>query len=192
MSEQTPVAFGIWTIRNFLSPDECTRYIDITEDMGYKPATVGGAEGKGVAPNIRNNERVILDDADLADQLWRRAQDYIPEFVQGYQAVGINERFRFYRYDPKQFFHWHADGFHRRDNGERSRLTFMVYLNDDFVGGETVFENATIEPACGMALVFVHGLMHEGGEVLSGRKYVLRTDVMFAADPYELTDSPAE
>jgi hypothetical protein len=30
-----------------------------------------------------------------------------------------------------------------------------------------------------MALVFVHRQLHEGALVLQGRKYVLRTDVMY-------------
>jgi hypothetical protein len=55
-------------------------------------------------------------------------------------------------------------------------------LNDDFDGGETLFEDVTIEPERGMALIFAHGYLHEGGEVLAGRKYVLRTDVMYAAN----------
>ena len=31
----------------------------------------------------------------------------------------------------------------------------------------------------GTALVFEHGLIHEGGEVTEGVKYVLRSDVMY-------------
>lgn len=30
-----------------------------------------------------------------------------------------------------------------------------------------------------MALIFEHGLIHEGGEVSQGLKYVLRSDVMY-------------
>jgi hypothetical protein len=30
-----------------------------------------------------------------------------------------------------------------------------------------------------MALIFVHDQLHEGAAVVSGRKYVLRTDVMY-------------
>jgi hypothetical protein len=61
----------------------------------------------------------------------------------------------------------------------------MVYLNDDFVGGETKFylDDGTprldVKPERGMALVFVHRQLHEGAAVVQGRKYVLRTDVMY-------------
>ena len=49
--------------------------------------------------------------------------------------VGANERFRCYRYKPGQKFAAHYDGAFERDETERSLLTFMVYLNDDFEGG---------------------------------------------------------
>lgn len=185
MPTMNKIAYGIHTIEDFFTDDECRHYIEFTENQGYDAATVSGPDGPSLAPGIRNNDRVILDDHELATQLWNRACQYVPKYVQSHEAIGLNERFRFYRYDPGQFFHYHSDGFHRRENGERSRLTFMVYLNDDFEGGETIFDYARIEPKAGMALVFMHGLPHEGAEVLAGRKYVLRTDVMFAAEPCE-------
>jgi hypothetical protein len=61
----------------------------------------------------------------------------------------------------------------------------MVYLNADFSGGETKFYNedrelhVTVRPERGMALGFVHSQLHEGAPVVRGRKYVLRTDVMY-------------
>ena len=91
----------------------------------------------------------------------------------------MNELFRFYRYAPGQKFGWHADGPYRRDNGEISLLTFMIYLNEGYRGGETRFEWTKVEGKAGMALVFEHGLIHEGAELTAGLKYVLRSDVMF-------------
>ena len=65
----------------------------------------------------------------------------------------------------------------------------QVYLNEGFdsadstgadsTGGETTFETQNIVPAQGMALFFLHHLAHKGQPVLAGRKYVLRTDVMY-------------
>ena len=63
----------------------------------------------------------------------------------------MNERFRFYRYDLGQTFRWHRDGYFERPNRERSRLTLMVYVNDDFEGGHTRFEEALIKPVKGTA-----------------------------------------
>ncbi|WP_199326312.1 2OG-Fe(II) oxygenase [Nostoc parmelioides] len=140
-------------------------------------------------PDIRNNERVILDDNQRAFDLWQRVSDHIPKTIGRWQAIGLNERFRFYRYDPGQRFAIHHDGSYRRPNGEESLLTFMIYLNEGFEGGETRFHlspryyekcpNITVVPVTGMALCFVHDVVHEGVAVVQGRKYVLRSDVMY-------------
>ena len=71
------------------------------------------------------------------------------------------------------------DAAYRRDNGEESQLTFMIYLNKGYRGGTTRFEEIEVTGGLGMALVFEHGLFHEGAEVLEGVKYVLRSDVMY-------------
>jgi hypothetical protein len=55
----------------------------------------------------------------------------------------------------------------------------MIYLNDGFVGGETTLEGDTIVPQKGLALFFIHQLRHKGQPIVDGRKYVLRTDVMY-------------
>ena len=33
-------------------------------------------------------------------------------------------------------------------------------------------------------MVFEHPIMHEGSELKSGRKYTIRTDIMYSAEPY--------
>ncbi len=58
----------------------------------------------------------------------------------------------------------------------------MIYLNDEFEGGETTFQSQTIKPKKGNALVFYHGMKHSGEEIKAGVKYVLRTDVMYKLD----------
>jgi hypothetical protein len=59
----------------------------------------------------------------------------------------------------------------------------MVYLNEKFEGGETVFfvePEVIIKPRAGSALLFQHPIIHEGSEVRAGVKYVVRTDLMYA------------
>ena len=55
----------------------------------------------------------------------------------------------------------------------------MIYLNDDFKGGETRFNDLTVHPNTGKALLFIHEQKHESIPVEEGMKYVLRTDVMY-------------
>ena len=173
------VAEGVYVVENLLTPAECREYVDSTESIGYEVAPITTAAGFEMRPDIRNNTRVIVDNADWANDLWRRSCGEIPGFFRGRQAIGLNERFRFYRYDPGERFAPHRDGAFRRENGEISLLTYLVYLNQGFVGGETVVEGSSITPMQGMALIFEHQKLHEGAAVASGRKYVLRSDVMF-------------
>lgn len=185
----------IFTISNLLSPEECAEYISLTEKIGYTPAglTVGQDEYM-MAPQVRNNDRLILDDEKRAADLWHRIAEYVPATIDNWTAIGLNERLRFYRYDPGQRFALHGDGSYMRRNGDHSRLTFMIYLNDGFEGGETLFYNhndyfvlldpnvvpdVSVVPKTGMALCFLHELRHEGNRVIRGRKYVLRSDVMY-------------
>jgi hypothetical protein len=141
--------------------------------------------------DIRNNARVMIDDPELAEQLWQRVRPFLPQRLGKWEAVGCNERCRFYRYDPGEKFAPHYDGYFQRENGERSRLTFMVYLNGGFEGGATNFPHAlplvSVRPKRGMALLFIHHQLHEGAPVIEGRKYVLRTDVMYRK-PHDETD----
>ena len=55
----------------------------------------------------------------------------------------------------------------------------MIYLNDNYQGGETSFNDVIIKPKQGMALIFQHDVEHAGNPVTQGAKYVLRTDIMY-------------
>jgi len=177
----------VFVIREFLSPAECAELICRSKELGWEPGTVGGA----VIDGVRNNDRILFDDQSLAADLFHRAQPALPAMIDGRTIVGFNERWRFYRYGPGQTFKPHRDGVsYRFAAREESRVTFMVYLNDQMTGGETRFYGSmeeafsghpylSTQPEQGTALVFVHDIWHEGAVVESGQKYVLRTDVMY-------------
>jgi predicted 2-oxoglutarate/Fe(II)-dependent dioxygenase YbiX len=174
----------IFTMDDVLTPQECDHFIQLTEGIGYVPAPITTMMGPVHSPRTRNNTRVMVDDHDIAQGLWHRVGAAF-EGRSGARAIGLNERIRFYRYEVGQRFARHLDGHYRRNRYERSLYTFMVYLNDDFGGGETTFfqHGDVIRPRKGMGIFFVHRQLHEGAYVTRGRKYVLRTDVMFDLRP---------
>merc|ERR1711972_987077 len=107
---------------------------------------------------------------------------------------GLNDLFRLCRYEPGGFFLPHYDGAYDANESCCSFMTFMLYLNDDFEGGTTRFYNnqqrrytkgldenvtTTYTPETGSALVFYHNIVHDGQPVLSGEKYIMRSEVMF-------------
>jgi hypothetical protein len=186
MEKQQLLDVTIYVIRAFLTAAECDQFIARAEAAGFEDAPITTGSGFVMRKDVRDNSRVMLDDSGLARDWFARARPMLVEEWFGWRVVGFNERIRYYRYDTTQRFALHSDGYFQRDNGERSQFTFMVYLNDDFTGGTTNFhrgrEVLRVVPEKGMALVFAHRLLHEGAAVEKGRKYVLRTDVMYARE----------
>lgn len=170
-------------IEGFWSPEKCRDFIFKSEKAGYDDATVDTEKGARVIESVRNNQRVIYEEHQLAADIWSQLKPLAPARIGRSQAVGLNEMFRFYKYQPGQQFKKHIDQSFIRDDREASYYTFMIYLNEDFKGGETAFHDIVIKPCQGMALIFLHSLEHEGSEVLEGVKYVLRTDIMYRLDP---------
>jgi prolyl 4-hydroxylase len=177
----TEVATGIFTIEQLLAPSECEALVQRAETQGFESATIVTATAAKVDPDTRNNDRCMFDDRTLANDIWLRSRTAIPAVMGGRQAIGLNERFRLYRYMPGQRFAWHSDAPFRRENGEVSLLTFIVYLNAGYEGGATLFQSAQVTGEIGRALVFQHSLLHEGSAVVRGTKYALRSDVMYGS-----------
>lgn len=176
----SPLAFAIAEV---MSVAECAAIIAKIEQLGPEAAPITTTAGFVMRPELRNNTRVMFDDAALAAELFARIGGALPARLFGRGPVGVNERFRCYRYEPGQRFAPHYDGAFRRSPTEASELTLMVYLNDGFTGGRTTFLDyeVALAPPPGAALLFQHRLLHEGSVVTAGIKYVLRSDVMYAA-----------
>jgi prolyl 4-hydroxylase len=171
----------IFVIENFISQKECEKLIEQSEAIGYEEAKVDAGGGKQmILKGVRNNDRILYTNQILADELWQKAKPFLPPTIGRYSSIGLNELFRFYKYSPGQRFKMHIDGSYQRNEIECSFYTFLLYLNDDFEGGETEFQNiCMVNPKQGSLLVFYHPLKHEGKVLISGKKYCLRSDVMY-------------
>jgi prolyl 4-hydroxylase len=153
-----------------------------SEGIGYELAKVNTASGTRVRTDIRNKSRAFYNSEEFAQELWQKLKPFMPARLGHSTAIGLNELFRFYRYQRGHRFKGHFDESYVRNELEFSHFTFMVYLNDNFQGGDATFRGLRIRPRQGMALVFLHSLFHEGSEVTQGVKYVLRSDVMYQLD----------
>ncbi|HEX2627864.1 MAG TPA: 2OG-Fe(II) oxygenase, partial [Chitinophagaceae bacterium] len=159
------IAKHIHVINDFLSPEECNKFIARSEELGYDASTVATDKGQRRIEEVRNNYRVLFTDENLATELWRNLERKIPGKIGNSVAIGLNELFRFYRYEPGQLFKKHIDESFIRNESEASYFTFMIYLNDSYKGGETKFDETIVTGKKGMALIFLHSLPHEGAEV---------------------------
>jgi 2OG-Fe(II) oxygenase superfamily len=148
----------------------------------------------------------MIDDEVTAAKIFNRIKEFIPVEWLGSPVWGLNERLRFLKYHPGEYFKPHNDGiFVRDDNTQCSYVTIHLYLNDvePGAGGETTFtteqmsygrhlhkkgreekqeeevKRVSVRPVIGRVLIFEHHLPHEGSTLLNGEKYTVRTDVMY-------------
>jgi hypothetical protein len=208
-----PIVPNLSLIKDVLSTEECKSIIAATESIGFlpdAPIKEDGSESSILAHNV-----YWMVDESFHDKLWERVRPFVPSNVDGKSARSINRRFRVYRYVPGAEYRCHIDGawppsgvnpvtkVYQYDsspvNAKQSSLfTFLIYLNDEFEGGETTFfmpslregvMNAyPVNPVMGSVAVFPHGetrgaLLHEGTGVKKGAKYVIRTDVEYDIAP---------
>ena len=167
----------LWIIEQVYTPTECAEFIALIEKSSPKLATNN--------PLFRDQDRVICDDPQIASDLFLRLQPYLPKKMGVFRLLGINDRLRFYRYRPGQHFEPHMDHWYRPNDHQITLHTVLVYFNDDFQKGETVFQeqfHRVITPKTGMVAIFQHKLCHEGRPVQLGTKYVMRTDVIYESD----------
>merc|ERR1719362_162043 len=157
------------------------------------------------------NCQIMVSD-DMTQRIFRRFAKHIPVGMQGRSAIGFNGRWRIYKYCVNDTFTPHIDGgwpyqgLDMETGGLKqlmtpeaySQMTCLLYLNDDFEGGNTTFFqpswnpqwkiSAQVPPVPGNGLCFFHGdhpdsPRHEGSPVLHGVKYVIQTDLIFSPTP---------
>ena len=83
------------------------------------------------------------------------------------------------------FHNWHCEKPYFVNHFDKDRLlAWMVYLNDDYEGGETEFTflSKRIKPKKGTLLMWPSGFTHthRGGMVVSGEKYILTGWIYYA------------
>ncbi len=139
-----------YQLLNVLSPEECQRLIDLSEGLGYlKDAAVS------LPREIRHNDNVVWVTDETTDNIiWQRVAPLVTQNLEmfgGKKPLGLNARFRFYRYNENDFFKFHSDGAWPGSRVIDGRLvvnacpdrfsqqTFLIFLNDDFDGGATRF-----------------------------------------------------
>jgi predicted 2-oxoglutarate/Fe(II)-dependent dioxygenase YbiX len=183
----------IFTVSEVFDREECRDLIARAESLVFEAASVRTSNGPQMMTQIRNNDRVVFSDNELANAMWSRIHSFLPK-LDGQVACGVDSQLRIYRYFPGQQFKRHKDGAVTNELGQTSKLSYLIYLNDDCDGGSTTFRdyldvNGTREkrefivmPSAGTALLFRHERWHEGTPVMAGAKYVLRSDVFYKQD----------
>ncbi|KAF9527268.1 hypothetical protein CPB83DRAFT_895488 [Crepidotus variabilis] len=210
---------GAFIINDALDVSECRSLVKASEAVGLVPDEPVAGSATQLSSVLAHN-LIWLADTEFIEGLYQRVANLLPQAVHGGKVQGINRRFRLYRYRPGALYRPHIDGawpasalnsstsppsyVYDSDPTVYSRLTFLIYLNDDFEGGCTTFflpcsssgvlEARPVKPRAGTVCVFPHGaakgsLLHEGSGVTSGAKYIIRTEVLYEVDKSERIDA---
>ena len=201
--KEIPNVPGAFQLLNFLSKPECDKLIQISEALGYLEDAAVSLPRK-----IRHNCNVTwVTDETTTNLLWERGKQFFTvdnNLTQKMFPIGLNARFRFYRYQTGDYFGPHTDGawpgskvmnkqliangYHDR----LSQLSCIVFLSDGYIGGRTEFysqieprEKISVKTPLGVALCFPHGAhpqhcLHSSEIITAGVKYIIRTDVLFS------------
>lgn len=171
-----------YEIDDFLTHDECDELIRTAQERGLEPSKVYSADADNNDPTFRISDQTWIKQADSITQKVSRVSGKPTENFEELQVV---------KYEKGGFFTPHYDAcdgdeaFCKRMTGNSGQryMTLLMYLNDDFEGGETVFPkiDVSIKPKKGKALVFfntdengilIRDSLHGGNPVESGTKWI--------------------
>jgi len=77
----------LFVVHDFLLPAECVGYIELCELAGFGDAPIVGIGGPVMRKDIRNNDRVILDEPRIASEMWKRLRPFFPEVAGAWAPV---------------------------------------------------------------------------------------------------------
>jgi len=159
----------ILEINNFLTNDECDYHIKEIKNKQNKIS-------------FTNTSSAITDkyqDFDLSTKIYEKLLKS-EEFVRNAKdVIRPNNLIMTSMYNSGTNFGLHTDTglYYNKITKEKSKYTVLIYLNDNFEGGQTVFYTdsfqplKTITPSRGLCIVFDLDQFHEGLKVISGQKY---------------------
>lgn len=191
---------GCFVLTDVLTPTDCAQIIAAAEAIEFMPDEP--IDSVDTSRSTLAHNVFWLADSQLNNIIYNRCKAFLPD------SLGLNARWRVYRYAPGAVYRPHIDGawpgsgldpetgkyVYDMYGDRKSKMTFLIRLNDDFEGGATTyyipapelgFMNArAVTTPKGSVVCFPHGdaegsLLHEGSEVLKGFKYVIRTDVLY-------------
>ena len=194
---------AVYYAHDFFTQMECKRWIEHAETQLSFEYLQHNAT-RYIAH--RECSRIQNTNWELSDLLYQRMKSIISELDsymkighehghehELYEPITCNGNIRLYKYEKHMSFGKHVDGSDRIDhimNGN-TEITVLIYLSTCNSGATRFYpptnkkkqnEGIAFLPKAGSILFHVHGnrcLEHEADPVLSGIKYVLRTDVVY-------------
>lgn len=168
LSNTIPYSDKLVVINNFIEKDDVDKALHTIKKI-Y-------SENKGLFPFVAEGRvgAMCLED------------DFIKQFVKKYGLKAIDE-FKMNAEFPEDLYFSdyitviYTEGGsldkHSDDSEQYGKqvITSMIYLNDDYEGGEIVFEELgmSIKPKAGSSIIFPGQYFHEVKKVVSGQRYAI-------------------
>ena len=138
---------GAFQLLNVLSEAEADRMVSLADHLGFHQDSP-----VSLSHDVRHNENMNwVVSSSIDSVIWERSKSLMPEEIEGRRAIGLNARFRFYRYGIGDYFSFHTDGAWTGSRvidgeliadeyaGSVSEFTYLIFLNDGYKGGCTQF-----------------------------------------------------
>jgi len=172
--------------RDILTPDDCQELIDLADPKYQIATTLGDKKDDSDGYRIAENAFIRLDEAHgTVKKIVNTVSEKTNISISNMEDLVIVRYPIGGRYKPHHDF-FHEGQSYTEDQlskGGNRKMSTLVYLNDDFEGGETDFPHLgiRIEPERGKLVTWDnmtevgeldHTSIHEGMPVISGIKYV--------------------
>ena len=169
---------------NIISEEDCD--ILMKAEFDYKPSKYATHDSE----SPRSNERVDMDDAWIMegtehyDRIKVAFEKVIKNYQESYQNCLIKNTtpFRINRYSVGGFMSEHCDNIHH-SHGQTygyPQLSALLFLNDDYKGGEFMINNQSYPKKRGSAIIFPSNFMypHQVTEIKEGTRWSIVTWLM--------------
>lgn len=191
------MGINVTEYHSVFTKEECDNYINFAETIGFVPALIGENQIRNT--KIRNGYRIKTEHPEFSKKLltFLQEQKVLPQNFDGMKfnplcGCGLcplkclNPLLTFLKYSPGEYFKHHYDSYLYLENNLESRFTILVYLNENFKGGETNFINddnyqySYIPKTGDVVIMEQENVLHEGAILLEGIKYAIRIDAMYS------------
>lgn len=176
--------YDVLEMENFLTFEECDKIIRLSEPI-LEESMVFKNNDNEYDKSFRISHQTWLNDYN--DPVVKKISLKTSELVK--KPVENQELLQVVKYNPGGFFKGHYDPCFGSDcesmeiNGGPRLATLIIYLNDDFEGGETYFPiiNKIIKPKKGKAVLFyntdekgnlIYESFHSGNKITNGVKWI--------------------
>jgi hypothetical protein len=159
-----------------LGRELCDKLVSIISKYKYRKSAIGS----GIFMENRNSEDLIADEEyEILKMNFEKATmpifNSVAKTLWSWDCNAIVD-LSLVKYEKGCYFKEHVDAYNGKTQAKR-HISFIVYLSDEFEGGETYFrrQGQTIYPRRGKAVMFPSGVTHphEGRTVKSGTKFAV-------------------